>query len=158
MNWLYTAPAVTGRQAPDFTLPSADGPVSLTEFTGHQPIVLYFMCRFTCSRCWQALMALGYSQQRTEADDTMVLVIGDDRHLHPATQLARELGLPFPLLADPNGAVRRLYGHCSKSIRCTGNVTVYLDEEGTVKCWQRSRSHRTNLAEGRNSEEQCKRD
>ncbi len=110
---------------------------------GCQHIVFLFMYRFTCSRCWRTAMKLGQLHKQLQKKDTTVVMVGDSHHIGPATRLAAELELPFPLIADDSGALRRLLrirgsaSSCSHSASgCSHYAVVLMDRQGAVQYCQ----------------------
>jgi peroxiredoxin len=111
---------------------SAWQPTGTLPFADQQQVLFYFMSRFTCSRCWYALMALAHFQEQLRAQQTMVVVVGDGDHIQAAAHLAEELAIPFPLVADNNGTLRRLYG-LPRPGRCAqSGVFALVDGQGRV--------------------------
>jgi peroxiredoxin Q/BCP len=111
-----------GDEAPDFTLPDADGtPVTLSSFRGQRVIVYFYpaamtpgctkqACDFTASL--PALTTAGY----------VVLGISPD----PPAKLARfreKESLGFPLLSDPDRKVLEAYGAYGEK-KLYGKTTV----------------------------------
>ena len=98
-----------GDQAPDFTLPDADGnPVSLSSLRG-QRVIVYF---------YPAAMTPGCTKQACDFTESMpdlakvglaVLGISPDAPAKLAKFRDKE-GLTFPLLSDPGRDVLRAYG------------------------------------------------
>lgn len=98
-----------GDQAPDFTLPDADGnPVSLASFRGQQVIVYFYPAAMTPGCTKEAcdfrdnLAGLGQA-------GTAVLGISPDAPAKLAKFRDKE-HLTFPLLSDPDHAVHEAYG------------------------------------------------
>jgi peroxiredoxin Q/BCP len=98
-----------GDEAPDFTLPDADGnPVSLSSLRGRRVIVYFY----------PAAMTPGCTRQACDFRDSLaglsgagvaVLGISPDEPAKLAKFRDKE-GLTFPLLSDPGHAVHRQYG------------------------------------------------
>jgi len=105
----------------------------LPAIAGSQHVVFYFMCRFTCSRCWRTAMVLAKLNKQLLANNTTVVLVGDDRYIEPASRLAAELELPFPLLADKHGTLRRIYGMRRPNSDCCHGALVLVDLHGAVR-------------------------
>jgi thioredoxin-dependent peroxiredoxin len=109
-----------GDQAPDFTLPDADGhPVSLSSFRG-QRVIVYF---------YPAAMTPGCTKEACDFRDNLaglqgmaVLGISPDQPSKLAKFRDKE-GLTFPLLSDPDHAVLEAYGAYGEK-KLYGKVTV----------------------------------
>lgn len=131
-----------GSMAPKFALSSPEGSVRLVDYAGRRNVLLYFVCGFTCSRCWHWLLALEQAWRGLPTHDTAVLVIGSERHLKPAAQLAADLGLSFTFLADKQGHVARRYGLASSG-RGRHGAAFFVDKQGVVNHVQNmDRRHR----------------
>jgi peroxiredoxin len=117
--------------ASDFRLSTLSRSIKLSDYRGRQNVLLYFMCDFASARCWQAALHLGQLRELFHAHHTAVLLIGGRAYLEPATRLAIQLGLPFPLLSDADGAVARQYGLAAAGEGFT--ATVLIDKQGFVR-------------------------
>ena len=119
--------------APDFVLPGADGkPLQLNALRGRK-VVLFFYPRDDSPVCTvQACAFRDAYEELTTAGAEVVGVSSDSAESHRRFADRREL--PFPILSDPDGAVRRLYGASSSRLFGeTGRVTYLIDEEGVVR-------------------------
>lgn len=99
-----------GDAAPPFTLPAHDGArVKLTDFRGRARVVLAFYAEDDAAACRRMLGALEQHLPRFRGLRAQVLAVS---HNEPESQarFAAKLGLHFPLLSDPAGAVARPYG------------------------------------------------
>jgi peroxiredoxin Q/BCP len=97
-----------GDAAPDFVLKDADGrDVRLSGFSG-RPIVLYFYPRDNTPGC--TIQAKEFRDHYGEISAHGAVVVGvslDDSESH--CDFRDKHGLPFALLADPDGRVHDLY-------------------------------------------------
>lgn len=98
-----------GDEAPDFTLPDADGtPVSLASFRGQRVIIYFYPAAMTpgCTK-----QACDFRDSRQELSDAgyVVLGISPDKPAKLAKFRERD-GLTFPLLSDPEMVIGRAYG------------------------------------------------
>jgi thioredoxin-dependent peroxiredoxin len=122
-----------GDKAPDFTLPSQDGEqVRLSDQLGSHVVVLYFYPRDNTSGCTAEACAFRDSYEAfTDAGATVIGVSSDsvDRH----AGFAGKHKLPFTLLSDAGGTVRKLYGVPSALAVLPGRVTYVIDRDGTVR-------------------------
>ena len=119
--------------APDFVLPGADGtPLELSSLRGRK-VVLFFYPRDDSPVCTvQACAFRDAYAELTTAGAEVVGVSSDSAESHRRFAANREL--PFPIVSDPDGAVRRLYGASSSLLfGKTGRVTYLVDEEGIVR-------------------------
>ena len=119
--------------APDFVLPGADGtPLELSSLRGRK-VVLFFYPRDDSPVCTvQACAFRDAYAELTTAGAEVVGVSSDSAESHRRFAANREL--PFPIVSDPDGSVRRLYGASSSLLfGKTGRVTYLIDEEGVVR-------------------------
>lgn len=122
-----------GDKAPDFTLPSQDGePVRLADRLGERVVVLYFYPKDETPGCTREACAFRDSYEAfTEAGADVLGVSSDSADKHAA--FASHHSLPFTLLSDEGGAVRKSYGVPSTLGVLPGRVTYVIDREGTVR-------------------------
>jgi thioredoxin-dependent peroxiredoxin len=122
-----------GDQAPDFTLLSQAGePVRLSDRLGERVVVLYFYPRDNTPGCTAEACAFRDSHEVfAEAGAEVIGVSSDssDRHL----AFAGKHELPFTLLSDVGGRVRKSYGVPAVLGLLPGRVTYVIDRDGTVR-------------------------
>jgi len=133
---MTTMPAV-GQAAPDFTLPSTTGKdVTLSQFKG-KTIVLYFYPKDETPGCTKE--ACDFRDRTVELEQAGVVVLGvsnDDLESHLHFKEKRKL--PFPLLADVDAKVSKLYGVYGKQsvygIPYTGiqRTTLVIGSDGRI--------------------------
>ena len=121
-----------GERAPDFTLPDADGKdVRLADFAG-RPVVLYFYPKDDTPGCTKE--ACTFRDQYQDFQDAGAAVLGvssDSSESH--RKFAARHRLPFPLLADRGGKVRKRYGVPATLGLMPGRVTFVIDAGGVVR-------------------------
>jgi peroxiredoxin Q/BCP len=121
-----------GERAPDFALPDANGrEVRLAGFRG-RPVVLYFYPKDDTPGCTKE--ACSFRDQYQDFRDAGAEVIGvssDSSDSH--RRFAERHQLPFTLLADQGGKVRKLYGVPATLGLLPGRVTFVIDAEGVVR-------------------------
>jgi thioredoxin-dependent peroxiredoxin len=122
-----------GDKAPDFTLPSQSGePVRLYDRLGKGVVVLYFYPKDNTSGC--TAEACGFRDSHevfTEAGAEVIGVSSDSVDRHAA--FAGKHNLPFTLLSDQGGRVRKTYGVPAVLGVLPGRVTYVIDRDGTVR-------------------------
>ena len=123
----------TGDLAPDFTLTAADGrAVRLADYRGKQAVVLYFYPKDNTPGCTAEACAFRDSYEVfKEAGAEVIGVSSDSTASHDG--FARRNRLPFVLLSDAGGAVRRLYGVPRSFGLLPGRVTYVIDRDGVVR-------------------------
>jgi peroxiredoxin Q/BCP len=122
-----------GDKAPDFTLPSQSGEqVRLQDRLGERIVVLYFYPKDNTSGCTAEACAFRDSHEVfTEAGAEVIGVSSDSAERHAA--FAGKHNLPFTLLSDQGGRVRKQYGVPAVLGLLPGRVTYVIDRQGTVR-------------------------
>jgi peroxiredoxin Q/BCP len=122
-----------GDKAPDFTLPSQSGDqVRLSDLLGSHVVVLYFYPPDNTSGCTAEACAFRDSYEAfTDAGATVIGVSSDSVDKHAG--FAGKHSLPFTLLSDAGGKVRKLYGVPSTLAVIPGRVTYVIDRDGIVR-------------------------
>lgn len=118
-----------GAKAPDFTAKDdAGNTVSLSDFKG-KTIVLYFYPKDDTPGCTKEAQSFRDSYEEYQGKDIVVLGVSmDDETSHKAFK--EKYGLPFTLVADPDGAITQAYdveggGYAKR-------VTYIINSEGTI--------------------------
>jgi peroxiredoxin Q/BCP len=122
-----------GDKAPDFTLPSQSSePVRLSDRLGERVVVLYFYPKDETRGCTAEACAFRDSHEVfTDAGAEVIGVSSDSVERHAA--FAARHGLPFTLLSDRGGRVRKSYGVPATLGVLPGRVTYVIDRAGTVR-------------------------
>ena len=121
-----------GDKAPDFTLPSQSGEdVRLYDRLGERVVVLYFYPKDNTGGCTAEACAFrdSYDVFR-EAGAEVIGVSSDSADKHAG--FASKHSLPFTLLSDRGGQVRKTYGVPAALGFIPGRVTYVIDRSGTV--------------------------
>jgi peroxiredoxin Q/BCP len=126
-----------GDQAPEFSLPDADGKtVSLSSLRGQQVIVYFYPAAMTpgCTK-----EACDFRDSSADLNDAGVAVLGISPDAPGKLARFREKeGLNFPLLSDPGYEVHKAYGaYGEKTLygkKTVGVIrsTFVIDADGTV--------------------------
>ncbi len=122
-----------GDRAPDFTLPSLTGEsVSLKSFIGKKNIVLYFYPKDNTAGCTAEACSFRDSYEVfQEAGAEVIGISSDSEKSHQ--QFATKYRLPFILLSDLGGTVRKFYGVPATFGLLPGRVTYIIDKQGIVR-------------------------
>ena len=122
-----------GDQAPDFTLPDREGKtVQLSGFRGHKTVVLYFYPKDDTPGCTKESCAFRDSYEAfQDAGAEVIGVSSDTAESHG--RFAAKYRLPFTLLSDRSGEVRRRYGVPATLGLLPGRVTYVIDRDGIVR-------------------------
>jgi peroxiredoxin Q/BCP len=123
-----------GDAAPDFTLPDQwGGLVSLKGFRGRVNVVLYFYLRDGTPGCSAEAAAFRDNYRIFRDLGTEVIGISSDS-VESHCDFSTSRNIPFKLLSDANGKVRRLYGVKPTLRLIPGRVTYVIDRQGIVRC------------------------
>ena len=128
-----TKPVRVGDSAPDFTLPDQTGtPVRLGDVIGRNTVVLYFYPKDQTPGCTVEARAFRDSYDEFAAAGAEVIGVSADS-VAAHRRFVRSQALPFRLLSDKDGAVRRLYGVRQTLGILPGRVTYVIDTAGIVR-------------------------
>jgi peroxiredoxin Q/BCP len=122
-----------GDKAPDFTLVSQSGErVTLHDRLADRVVVLYFYPKDETRGCTAQACAFRDSHEVfAEAGAEVIGVSSDSAGRHAA--FADHHKLPFTLLSDEGGRVRKSYGVPALLGLIPGRVTYVIDRAGTVR-------------------------
>jgi thioredoxin-dependent peroxiredoxin len=126
-------PIQAGDRAPDFTAVAHDGQqVSLAEFLGKSVVVLYFYPKDETPGCTKQACAFRDAYEDfVKAGAAVIGVSGDSSESHQA--FASGHRLPFLLLADRDGSLRKAFGVPKTLGVLPGRVTYVIDRDGIVR-------------------------
>ncbi|HYM81730.1 MAG TPA: thioredoxin-dependent thiol peroxidase [Candidatus Limnocylindria bacterium] len=101
---------VIGKPAPDFSLPSTTGEnVSLRQFKGKKTVILYFYPKDETPGCTREACDFRELTPEFEKHNTVILGVSTDG-LESHLRFRDKHKLPFPLLADEDTAVSKMFG------------------------------------------------
>ena len=122
-----------GDRAPEFTLPKANGELlSLSEFRGRAEVVLFFYPKDNTPAC--SAEACSFRDRYEVFRDAGAEVIGistDSAESH--ARFAARFRLPFVLLSDKEGEIRKRYGVSAMFGLFPGRTTFLIDREGVIR-------------------------
>lgn len=122
-----------GSKAPDFTLPSQSGEmVNLKEILGNKPVVLFFYPKDDTPGCTKQACAFRDEHEAFRVIDAELIGVSSDS-VESHEGFAARHDLPFTLLSDEGGKVRRLYGVPNTFGLFPGRVTYVIDKDGVVR-------------------------
>lgn len=125
-------PPLEGALLPSFQLPAAGGDVvRLRAYRGKRRLLLFFLHGVCCAACGDLLSgALERYDVIAEAGGETLAILADT--MGEAARLKASLALPFPVLADSDGAVFQRY-----ALRPAEDAAVALtDRYGAPRVWQ----------------------
>lgn len=123
-----------GDVAPQFSLKTGDGDVfSLADLKGKKALVLYFYPKDDTPGC--TAEACSFRDQYEDFKDLGAEVIGISSDSEASHQkFTQKHRLPFPLLADTDGKVRKLYEVPRALLGLLpGRVTFVIDKNGVLQ-------------------------
>ncbi|UOQ68095.1 peroxiredoxin [Hymenobacter volaticus] len=123
-----------GDTAPDFTLKTTTGEAfRLADQRGKRAVVLYFYPKDDTPGC--TAEACSFRDQYQDFQDLGAEVVGVSSDSEASHQkFTQKHRLPFPLLADTGGQVRKLYEVPRALLGILpGRVTFVIDKEGVVR-------------------------
>jgi thioredoxin-dependent peroxiredoxin len=124
--------ATVGQPAPDFTLPDQDGtPVSLSSLKGDWVVVYFYPKDDTPGCTAESCSFRDNFEDFTDVGARVVGISSDSVESHKA--FAAKHHLPFTLLADVDGGVRKAFGVSKTLGIIPGRVTYVIDPEGVVR-------------------------
>jgi peroxiredoxin Q/BCP len=122
-----------GALAPEFTLQSQSGEmVSLKQLLGEAEIVLYFYPKDNTPGCTTEAHAFRDRYEVFREMGAEVIGVSSDS-VDSHRDFASKCDLPFTILSDPEGAVRKLYGVPSSLGLLPGRVTYVIDKKRVVR-------------------------
>jgi peroxiredoxin Q/BCP len=130
-------PIPAGGLAPDFSLPDENGELcKLSDYRG-EPVVLYFYPKDDTPGCTKE--ACGFRDDYSAYQEAGVTILGvspDSSKSH--TKFKTKFDLPFPLLADPEKKVIKMYGVWGlrklfgREFEGVLRTTFLIDKEGLI--------------------------
>jgi thioredoxin-dependent peroxiredoxin len=119
-----------GDPAPEFRLRRGDGQyVSLEDFRGKKNLVVYFYPKDFSRGCTAEACEFRDSYEAFKnAGAEVIGISGDNQQSH--YEFAKDHKLPFILLSDTDGSVRRAYGVKKSLGLIPGRVSFVIDKQG----------------------------
>jgi peroxiredoxin Q/BCP len=122
-----------GRPAPGFRLQTSTGEyVSLENFHGKKNVVVYFYPKDFTKGCTAEACEFRDSYEKFSNFGAEVIGISNDNQKSHGA-FAAEHKLPFILLSDPDGSVRKSYGVKKTFGLVPGRVSFVIDKNGIVR-------------------------
>lgn len=123
-----------GDRAPDFTLPTQKtGELfHLQDVIGKSFLVLYFYPKSNTTGCTAEACSFRDSYETFKQAGAEVIGVSSDSE-RAQQQFASKHKLPFILLSDKGGALRKMYGVPTTLGFIPGRVTYVIDKDGIVR-------------------------
>jgi peroxiredoxin Q/BCP len=120
-----------GDSAPEFELQDQYGrTVRLSDFRG-RPVVLFFYPKDDTTGCTKEACRFRDELHEFAQRKAYVLGISSDS-VESHARFAAKFSLPYPLLSDTNGQIRKLYGVKKTLGLLPGRQTFVIDAEGKL--------------------------
>lgn len=122
-----------GDQAPDFTATSHDGQeVRLADYRNEKVVVLFFYPKDGTPICTKEACAFRDAYEEfVEAGAVVIGVSADTAESHRG--FAANHHLPFLLVSDADGSLRRSFGVPKTLGVLPGRVTYVIDQQGVIR-------------------------
>ena len=123
-----------GDSAPSFKLKRQDGKeINLADYLGKRPVVLYFYPKNNTRVCTKEACVFrdNYDEFKKIHNAGVIGISSDSVESHGG--FSSDYNLPFILLSDIKGGVRRLYGVPKTLGIFPGRVTYVIDKLGIVR-------------------------
>jgi thioredoxin-dependent peroxiredoxin len=122
-----------GDRAPDFSGTTQDGStIHLSDLLKNRVVVLFFYPKDGTHFCTKEACLFRDSYQKfIDAGAEVVGVSSDSAESH--REFARQQDLPFPLISDSDGSLRKAFGVPRTLGLFPGRVTYVIDKTGIVR-------------------------
>jgi len=121
-----------GERAPDFTARTTEGDVlSLSALRGRH-VVLYFFPKAFTPGCTRETVRFRDAVPDIRALGGTVVGVSVDDH-ETQCEFAESTKASFPLIADPEHTLSRLYGVLRPFLKLAKRVTYVIDPEGVIR-------------------------
>jgi peroxiredoxin Q/BCP len=122
-----------GERAPDFELRDQNGAVVHLDGLRRQgPVVIFFYPKDDTTGCTKEACRFRDDFARFRQTGAQIVGISSDS-VESHQRFAAKYALPYTLLSDPGGRVRKLYGASSFFGLMPGRATFVIDREGIVR-------------------------
>jgi thioredoxin-dependent peroxiredoxin len=121
-----------GDTAPDFTLKADDGTtVKLSDFKNKKNVVVFFYYKDDTPVCTKESCAFKDSYEKFKVANAEVFGVSSDP-VESHQKFKKENSLPYELLSDPDGTLRKEWGVPTVA-GMPGRFTYVIDKNGVVK-------------------------
>lgn len=127
-----TAEPQVGQEAPDFTLPSTQGPLTLSRVVADKKVILAFYFEDNTPLCASEIASLKEDYAMVQALGAEVIGVSADGLASHQAFAQRLGGLPFPLVADEKLEAAHLYGVVDDSGKRSRRAVFVIDRGGKI--------------------------
>lgn len=130
---------VLGEPAPDFEAESTQGPIKLSDLKGKWVVLFSHPADFTpvCTTEFMAFAAINDELAELNAKLVGLSIDSISSHLAWVRNIKEKMGvsIPFPIIADLNMKVAKMYGmvHPGQSSTVTVRCVFFIDDKGTMR-------------------------
>jgi peroxiredoxin Q/BCP len=122
-----------GERAPEFELRDQNGvAMQLNRLREKGPVVIFFYPKDDTTGCTKEACRFRDDFARFRQTGAQIVGISSDS-VESHQRFAGKYSLPYTLLSDPGGRVRKLYGAVSFFGLMPGRATFVIDREGVVR-------------------------
>lgn len=121
-----------GDRAPDFTLPSTAGDITLSDLTSDSKVILAFYTEDNTPLCSSELSVLKEDYEIIETLGARVVAISADNIVEHTDFAERLGGLPFPLASDPHLEVAKAYRVAGEDGKRSRRAVFVIDRRGEI--------------------------
>ncbi len=121
-----------GQPAPDFTLPSTQGQISLHDLTAEKKVVLAFYFEDATPLCSSEVATLKADHDLIRGLGAEVVAISADSLASHEAFAQRLGGFPFPLASDSDLVATRLYDVLDDTGKRSRRAIFVIDRGGTL--------------------------
>src|SRR5262245_14285002 len=131
--WLMAKPLAPGEQAPPIVATAHNGQkVALADYVGQRVVVLYFYPMDNTAVCTAEACAFRDAYEDfTKAGAVVIGVSGDSDASHRG--FAEKQRLPFLLVSDTDGSIRKAFGVSNTFGLVPKRVTFVIDKQGVIR-------------------------
>ncbi|HEY7269639.1 MAG TPA: redoxin domain-containing protein [Dehalococcoidia bacterium] len=123
---------MAGAKAPDFSVETDQGPMSLSDLLERGKLVLAFYYEDMTPTCSTQVSSLKEGFDTFEEMGATVLAVSSDSLESHKLFYDRLGGVPFPLASDTDLALARAYGVVDESGKRARRAVFVIDADGTV--------------------------
>ena len=122
-----------GDEAPEFSATAHDGrTIRMADYLGQRSVVLFFYPKDDSPICTKEACSFRDSYERfVDAGAEVIGVSSDSTDSHQ--QFAKRHRLPFQLISDANGSLRKAFGVPKVVGLLPGRTTYVIDKQGVVR-------------------------
>ena len=121
-----------GEPAPDFTLPSTEGDISLHDLTAENKVVLAFYSEDATPLCSGEVATLKEDYDLIRELGALVVAVSVDSLASHEAFAQRLGGFPFPLVSDSDLLATRLYDVLDDTGKRSRRAVFVIDRGGTI--------------------------